>query len=99
VRVFANELRFLEDRVEAGFPYRDPSCPRCAHCKAQHFRAFAGRETIFVGDGLSDICAANVADVVFAKDALALHLSQAGKKYLAFDSLRTVQDFLEGRGY
>lgn len=99
VRVFANELRFLEDRVEAGFPYLDPSCPRCAHCKAQHFRALRGRETIFVGDGLSDICAANVADVVFAKDALALHLSRAGKKFLAFDSLRTVLDYLEGRGY
>ena len=99
VRVIANEMRFLDDRVEARFPHWDPSCPRCAHCKAQHFRAFRNRETIFVGDGLSDICAANVADVVFAKDALARQLSGAGKKYLAFDSLRPVLDFLAGRGY
>ena len=99
LRVFANEVRFLENRVEAEFPYLDPSCPRCAHCKAQHFRALRNRETIFVGDGLSDICAANVADTVFAKDALARHLSQAGKDYRTFDTLRPVLDFLARKGY
>jgi 2,3-diketo-5-methylthio-1-phosphopentane phosphatase len=99
VRVIANDIRFLEDRVEARFPHVDPSCLRCAHCKAQHFRALEGRETIFVGDGLSDLCAGNVADVVFAKDSLAAHLSRTGKAYLAFDSLRTVQDYLARRGY
>ncbi len=99
VRVYANEVRFLKNRVEAAFPYLDPSCPRCAHCKAQHFHAFRNRETIFVGDGLSDICAANVADVVFAKDALARHMSQAGKKYLPFDSLGTILEFLVRKGY
>jgi 2,3-diketo-5-methylthio-1-phosphopentane phosphatase len=99
VRVIANDIRFLDDRAEARFPHLDPSCPRCAHCKAQHFRALEGRETVFVGDGLSDLCAGNVADVVFAKDSLAAHLSRTGKDYLAFDSLRTVLDYLARRGY
>jgi 2,3-diketo-5-methylthio-1-phosphopentane phosphatase len=99
VRVIANEIRFLENRVEARFPHVDPSCPRCAHCKAQHFRSLQGRETVFVGDGLSDLCAGDVADVVFAKDALAAHLSRTGRHYLAFDSLQPVLDYLERRGY
>jgi 2,3-diketo-5-methylthio-1-phosphopentane phosphatase len=99
VRVVANELRFLGDRVEAHFPHLDPECSRCAHCKAQHFRALKGRETVFVGDGLSDVCAGMVADVVFAKDSLAAQLSRAGRSYLPFDSLKPVLDFLTGRGY
>lgn len=99
IRVFANELRFFDDHVEADFPYRDPSCQRCAHCKGQHFRAFQGRETIFVGDGLSDICAAVAADIVFAKDSLAEYLAKKNRKYLAFDSLKIVVDFLNGRGF
>ena len=99
LRVYANEVTFLEDRVEAVFPYLDPSCPRCAHCKAQHFRALRNCETVFIGDGLSDICAAEVADTVFAKDALARHLSLAGKAYRTFDTLRPVLDFLERKGY
>jgi len=98
VRVLANELRFFDDRVEAGFPYRDPSCQRCAHCKGQHFRDLRGRETIFVGDGLSDICAADAADTVFAKDSLAEYMSRHGKKYLRFETLGTVLEFLIERG-
>jgi len=98
VPVLANELTFFDDRVEAAFPHRDPSCRRCAHCKGQHFRNQRGRETIFVGDGLSDICAADAADTVFAKDALAEHLSRHGKKYRPFDTLGTVLDFLVERG-
>ena len=95
VPVFANELTFLADRVEAQFPYQDPSCPRCAHCKAQHFGRFPGLTKIFVGDGLSDICPGNVADIVFAKDSLARYLAHSNRKFLPFHSLQTVLDFLE----
>jgi len=94
VPVFANELKFFADRVEAEFPYQDPSCARCAHCKARQIRKFPGQRTIFVGDGLSDICPANIADIVFAKDSLARHLAQSNKKFLPFHSLQTVLNFL-----
>jgi len=95
VPVLANELAFFGDRVEAIFPYRDPSCPRCAHCKGQHLRRALGRTRIFVGDGLSDICAALHADVVFAKDSLAEYLTQRGVQFSPFRSLQPVLHFLE----
>lgn len=94
IPLFANDLEFFPERVEATFPYRDPTCSRCAHCKAQHLRRVAGLTTIFVGDGLSDICPAIVADVIFAKESLARYLTQAGKKFLPFHSLKTVLDFV-----
>ncbi|HEY6281098.1 MAG TPA: MtnX-like HAD-IB family phosphatase [Burkholderiales bacterium] len=94
VPVFANELKFFADHVEAEFPYQDPSCSRCAHCKARQIRKFPGQRKIFVGDGLSDICPANIADIVFAKDSLARYLAQSNKKFLPFHSLQTVLDFL-----
>jgi 2,3-diketo-5-methylthio-1-phosphopentane phosphatase len=99
LRVLANELRFTGGRIEALFPYRDPSCLRCGNCKGQHVRAFHGRETIFVGDGLSDLCAAEAADVVFAKDALARRLAAHGRAYRPFDSLRDVHVYLQARGF
>lgn len=95
IPVFANELSFSGDRVEAIFPYRDPSCPRCAHCKAQHISRCGARPRIFVGDGLSDICPARCADIVFAKDSLAKYLKQRGVPFSPFDSLQTVLKFLE----
>jgi 2,3-diketo-5-methylthio-1-phosphopentane phosphatase len=94
VPVFANSLSFAGDRPRASFPFLDPACERCAHCKAQHLRRDAGRLRIFVGDGLSDICPASAADVTFAKDALAVHLRSSGCPFRPFRSLGDVLESL-----
>jgi 2,3-diketo-5-methylthio-1-phosphopentane phosphatase len=95
VPVYANRLTFRGDRPHASFPFQDPSCDRCANCKAQHLRGAAGRTRIFVGDGLSDICPAKVADVVFAKDSLAVYLESIGRPYRLFRSLADVLEVLQ----
>jgi 2,3-diketo-5-methylthio-1-phosphopentane phosphatase len=95
VPIYANHLTFADDRPHASFPFRDPSCARCANCKAQHLRRIAGRTSVFVGDGLSDICPAKVADVVFAKDSLAGYLDSIGRPHRAFRSLADVLESLQ----
>lgn len=94
VPVFANELVFVAGRLEAHFPYHDPACSRCAHCKARHLRAIEDRQRIFVGDGLSDVCPALVADVVFAKDSLATHLGYRGVPFRPYGKLDDVLQYL-----
>jgi 2,3-diketo-5-methylthio-1-phosphopentane phosphatase len=95
VPIYANRLTFSGDRPRAHFPFRDPTCDRCANCKAQHLRRIAGRTRVFVGDGLSDICPAKAADVVFAKDSLAAYLDSVSRPYLAFRSLADVLESLQ----
>ena len=90
VPVFANALGFRGDRVEASFPFRDPACPRCAHCKAVHLRPITDRSRVYVGDGLSDLCPALIADRVFAKDCLARELAKRGKAFEPFADLGAV---------
>ena len=97
VPIFANELVFDGDRVEARFPFADPACPRCAHCKAVHLRAITDRTRIYVGDGLSDVCPALIADVVFAKDSLAREMAHRGLPFRPFASLEEVSRFLRER--
>jgi len=97
VPIYANRLTFSDDGPRASFPFRDPSCDRCANCKAQHVRRFAGRTRVFVGDGLSDICPAKAADVVFAKDSLATYLESIGRTYRAFRSLADVLHTLQAK--
>lgn len=92
---FANELLFDGNKPTARFPHTNPRCGRCAHCKAVHFAGFASHRKIYVGDGLSDICPAEAADVVFAKDALADHLARAGIPFLPFAGLGDVLHYLE----
>ena len=95
VTIFANRLDFDDGRLRASFPLRDPRCPRCAHCKAQHLRRMSGAVRVFAGDGLSDICPALAADVAFAKDSLAAHLRKEGHPYRGFRTLAEVLDFLQ----
>ena len=93
--VFANELTFSGNRPEAHFPLRDLACSRCAHCKAQHLRGISDRTRIYVGDGLSDVCPALVADIVFAKDSLAMEMTRRGLPFRPFSSLVDAQEFLQ----
>jgi 2,3-diketo-5-methylthio-1-phosphopentane phosphatase len=94
VPIYANGLAFTGNRPRASFPFLDPACKRCAHCKGQHLRRVSDRPRIFAGDGLSDICPALSADVVFAKDSLAAHLQASGRPYRRFGSLDDVLDYL-----
>ena len=94
IPVFANELTFSGNRPTAHFPFRSTVCARCAHCKAEHFKRFPERSKIFVGDGLSDICPALAADIVFAKDSLAAYLVARGTPFTEFGSLDGVADVL-----
>jgi 2-hydroxy-3-keto-5-methylthiopentenyl-1-phosphate phosphatase len=95
VKFFANELLFDGNKPSARFPHADPRCKRCAHCKAVHFAGFASHRKIYVGDGLSDICPAEAADLVFAKDALADHLARAGIPFMPFTGFGDVLPYLE----
>jgi 2-hydroxy-3-keto-5-methylthiopentenyl-1-phosphate phosphatase len=95
VPVFANEFDTSTGRLEARFPFRDPACPRCAHCKAQHLRAAHRRPRIFVGDGLSDVCPSLIADIVFAKDSLATDLERRGVPFRPYHALDDVLCYLE----
>jgi 2,3-diketo-5-methylthio-1-phosphopentane phosphatase len=88
--IFANTLTFEDKRVIPSFPYRSPTCLRCAHCKAIHFATYRGYRTLYIGDGLSDICPAMRADRVFAKDSLAAYLLAQGKPFTRFGSLGDV---------
>ena len=95
--LYANELTFSGNRPKAHFPYTSRDCARCANCKVTHFKRFPGRSTIYVGDGLSDLCPALAADLVFAKDSLAEYLGSRGVGFQPFLSLGTVAEFLIGR--
>ena len=92
VPVFANELDSAGGRHAARFPLRDPDCARCAHCKALRLRAAAGGTRVFVGDGLSDVCGALAADLVYAKDSLARTLAARG---VPFEPYATLDEVLE----
>ena len=97
IPVFANDLRFAPGgRLIASFPYHDPLSACSANAKARHLEPQrAGHRIIFAGDGHSDLDAALVADIVFAKSTLANELDARGAAFYPFDTLEPVLAFLE----
>ena len=95
IPVFANALAIDGDTMQARFPWRDPACSTCAHCKSAHVRRDPARPRIYVGDGLSDVCPSLLADVVFAKDSLARRLAERGIAHRPYRHLGEVLAYLE----
>lgn len=78
--------------------WRDlPTCDLCgepckrhdvARLRARH--AGGGETVVFVGDGLSDRCGAETADIVFARDSLARYLDDQGVEWRGWDDFHDV---------
>jgi len=70
---YANHTHFHKgDGMEISFPYSNEECGLCGTCKKKlvqiHRKTYDS--ILFVGNGISDRCAAREADFVFAKDSL-----------------------------
>jgi 2,3-diketo-5-methylthio-1-phosphopentane phosphatase len=100
--IYANHLRFYKDRIFPSFPYQNPDCSFCAHCKKVHFMNDVhsmDNPIIYIGDGRSDICAAKEADVVFAKDTLLRYFNKHSLPCIEFNDLAEVYEHLNERIY
>ncbi len=76
---FCNRLVFGHNTPEPIFPLASESCSCfCASCKRNAVLSVSATDSIivFIGDGYSDFCAAEHADVIFAKAALAAHCTR-----------------------
>jgi 2-hydroxy-3-keto-5-methylthiopentenyl-1-phosphate phosphatase len=95
IPVIANDLAFDGDRLRPSFPFHDPSCVRSANAKARHLEPYRGHTLVYAGDGRSDLDPALIADVVFAKGALARELDTRAIAYTPFDTLTPVLAYLK----
>jgi 2,3-diketo-5-methylthio-1-phosphopentane phosphatase len=96
--LFASALRVEGRRLVSSFPHSPEPCAHgCATCKAALIRSLReGRQpVIFVGDGMSDRFAVELADVVFAKRHLLAYCRENGIACHAFESFKDVQVSLE----
>lgn len=95
VPVETNRAWFAGDRILPAFPYAGRGCGRCGTCKGGAVEA-AAPPVVFVGNGLSDRCAAGVADRLYAKDDLARHCDAAGIPYEPYTGFADIERSLFG---
>ena len=88
----ANRLIRNNGSWHVEFPYPSLNCQACGHCKGDPIRGWneQGYQTIFVGNGVTDRCAALNATLTFAKDELfswALAQGIASVRYQTFGDI------------
>jgi len=81
------------------FRQQDPACDRCGNCKRWVLERaredHPGARIVYLGDGVSDLCPAQVADVVLARRALLERCRATGWPCHPFDDFYAVRAVLE----
>ncbi len=97
LKVYGNALRFYREHIIPSFPYDNPFCLSCAHCKKIHLTKdkTENKLIIFVGDGRSDYCPARVSDIVFAKDNLLSYLTKENIDCIPYKNLGDVYNYFQ----
>ncbi|MBI5474778.1 MAG: MtnX-like HAD-IB family phosphatase [Ignavibacteriae bacterium] len=102
VSFFANKLERTptsngSSKLSITFPHDDAECSRCACCKRNIMLARWGEDDIlvYVGEGYSDRCPAQYADIVFAKDELQTYCQAMNISYHLYTTFDDVISRLE----
>ena len=101
VKFRSNHLVFLNhNKIFPEFPYYEKGCGSCGNCKGYYVRQERknGNSVIYVGDGYSDRCGAEEADIIFAKRDLLKYCQDNHLQYFEFrdfgDVVRTLKKIL-----
>ena len=97
--VHSNMAEFSTDGARLSWSDRGDRCTHCDRpCKRALVAALRDAETdavVLIGDGISDRCAAGVADLVFARAHLAEFLTDDGIPFEPFEDFHTVRRRVE----
>lgn len=84
---YCNRMQWTENGVKVEFPLNREDCENgMAHCKCQHITERFGMRRVYIGDGISDICASQKCEVVYAKRNLLDFFQENGLPHQPFDT-------------
>jgi len=98
IKVFSNRL-VVEDGVlktEYGsVPQCNKSFGPCGICKFKYVSDYKkDYRVIYIGDGHTDRCAAESADLVFAKDSLIKYCEDNGIEYIGYTNFKDIKEYI-----
>jgi len=97
IETFANHATFTPTKgINFSFPYHNQECGKCGNCKLQIIRRLhdSFHTIVYVGDGISDHCAIQEADLVFAKKNLLKYCKSEGAYCIRYRNFKDIQQKL-----
>lgn len=97
--IYANQILFKKDGYELSYPWYDPSTPLRGTGKCAIIRRYQaqGYRVVFIGDGVSDVEAAQAADVACARGRLVELCRKANIPAIRFDRLTGLLEQLKAK--
>lgn len=96
---YSNKLVFSDNYKKIGleFPYSDSDCIKCGTSKRNILMNQTADDeiSVFIGDGFSDACVVNYADVVFAKKSLASYCWKNNITYFEYRTFGDIKNKIE----
>lgn len=91
---FSNKLVFdANNQVKIDFPCGFEGCSACGNCKLKLRQTkWPGEHIAYIGDGYSDRCVAESAQVLFATKKLALYCEEKSLTYFPFENFQDIQN-------
>jgi 2-hydroxy-3-keto-5-methylthiopentenyl-1-phosphate phosphatase len=99
IEYFANVVRFHDGgAVHIEFPESIDDCDLCGNCKSNILEQYrlTYETIIYIGNGYSDVCPAEKADLVFAKDILYEKCLKHGRDCVKYGNFRDITRYLKG---
>jgi 2-hydroxy-3-keto-5-methylthiopentenyl-1-phosphate phosphatase len=103
IKYFSNRGIIQNNRLQLEFIYDNYGCRRCGCCKGARIVDRVGRDNlawyvIFIGDGLSDICALPHTDLVFARGDLLKYCREKNINTVEYENFFDIIDYLRKFG-
>lgn len=104
VKIYSNKLKFDGKNFETSFPHCSQDCKRdsgVCKCSVIKNNRIVTKRLLYAGDGLSDFCVSNKADILFAKGSLLEYCKNTKNNNLIdfepikFDSFAEIEDYLK----
>lgn len=96
--VFSNSIAFdyEKGKIVSEFPNYSHSCKKQSGlCKCSVVKKYGqSAQIIYIGDGASDICVSDKADLLFAKKTLAAYCDENNISYIKFENFKDINSYL-----
>ena len=92
-KTVTNHGEFKDGKFEITFPNDSSNCTKNAgtcKCKVVSDMRKKYKKVVYIGDGVSDFCVADKADILFAKSKLIQHAASKGIPYIPFENFNDI---------
>ena len=94
IDIISNHGEFVNGKFTLSFPNDNKNCPKdSGTCKCKVITTLKEKyETvIYAGDGVSDFCSADKADILYAKKRLLTYCKENGIKYIPYNTFKDIK--------